>query len=94
LFIRSGTASDQIEEAKLSHANIPRSESRSFESDLRGGWKGEFFEVPWFQAENNQMTHSNSEKRLCNVIPLTERLNRRPDLYQSAVRPGGGPYFN
>jgi hypothetical protein len=40
-------ASDQIEEAKLSHANIPRSESRSFKSDLRGGWKGEFFEVPF-----------------------------------------------
>jgi hypothetical protein len=39
-------ASVQIEEAKLSHANIPRSETRSFESDLRGGWKGEFFEVP------------------------------------------------
>jgi transposase InsO family protein len=32
--------------AKLSHANMPRSESRSFESDLRGSWKGEFFEVP------------------------------------------------
>ena len=40
------SSSVQIEEAKLSHANIPRSESRSFESDLRGGWKGEFFEVP------------------------------------------------
>src|SRR2546430_3289043 len=24
----------------------PASESRSFESDSRGGWKGEFFEVP------------------------------------------------
>src|SRR6195256_1925596 len=46
LFVETFIASDQIEEAKLSHANIPRSESRSFESDLRGGWKGEFFEVP------------------------------------------------
>src|ERR1700730_15973583 len=46
LFVETFIASVQIEEAKLSHANIPRSESRSFESDLRGGGKGEFFEVP------------------------------------------------
>ena len=46
LFVETFIASDQIEEAKLSHVNIPRSESRSFESDLRGGWKGEFFAVP------------------------------------------------
>src|SRR5947209_1379622 len=46
LFVETFIASDQIEEAKLFHANIPRSESRSFESDLRGGWNGEFFEVP------------------------------------------------
>ena len=45
-FVETFIASDQIEEAKLSHVNIPRSESRSFESDLRAGWKGEFFEVP------------------------------------------------
>src|SRR6202040_3321279 len=25
---------------------------------------------------------------------LTDRLKRRPDLYQSVVRPEGGPYFN
>jgi uncharacterized protein len=25
---------------------------------------------------------------------LTDRLTRRPDLYQSALRPEGGPYFN
>ena len=37
LFVETFIASDQIEEAKLSLANIPRSESRSFESDLRGG---------------------------------------------------------
>src|SRR6202035_1002785 len=36
LFVETFIASVQIEEAKLSHANIPRSESRSFESDLRG----------------------------------------------------------
>src|SRR6202045_5435978 len=46
LLVETFIASVQIEEAKLSHANIPRSESRSFESDLRGGGKGEFFEVP------------------------------------------------
>src|SRR2546430_2560954 len=46
LFVETFIASDQIEKAKLSHANIPCSESRSFESDLRGGWKGEFFEMP------------------------------------------------
>src|SRR2546421_12887133 len=45
LFVETFIASDQIEEAKLSHANIPRSESRSFESDLRCGWKGEFLIV-------------------------------------------------
>src|ERR1700724_1434790 len=45
-FFSSRLSSVQIEEAKLSHANIPRSESRSFESDLRGGGKGKFFEVP------------------------------------------------
>src|ERR1700730_10748567 len=59
LFVGTFIASDQIEEAKLSHANIPRSESRSFESDLRGGWKAlsrfpapqavreEFVSRPW-----------------------------------------------
>jgi hypothetical protein len=36
----------QIEEAKLSHANLPRSEHENFESDLRGGRKRLFFEVP------------------------------------------------
>src|SRR3981081_2651929 len=46
LFVETLIASVQIEEAKLSHANIPRSEPRSFESDSRGGGKGEFFEVP------------------------------------------------
>jgi len=25
---------------------------------------------------------------------LTDKLKRRPDLYQSVVRPDGGPYFN
>src|ERR1700730_5152612 len=37
LFVETFIASDQIEEAKLSHANIPRSESRSFDSDLLEG---------------------------------------------------------
>src|SRR5438876_3419845 len=46
LFVETFIASGQIEEAKLSHANIPRSDSRSCECDLRGSWKGEFFEVP------------------------------------------------
>jgi DNA-binding transcriptional LysR family regulator len=36
----------QIEEAKLSHANLPRSEYENLESDLRGGGKRLFFEVP------------------------------------------------
>jgi hypothetical protein len=44
--IQAFIASTHIEETKLSHAELPRSESRSFESDLLGGWKGQFFEVP------------------------------------------------
>ena len=39
-------ASTQIEETKLSHAKLLRSEPARFESDLRNGWKREFFEVP------------------------------------------------
>jgi len=55
LFVETFIASDQIEEAKLSHADIPRSESRSFESDLRGGWKGEFFACPEEKGRGVQM---------------------------------------
>jgi hypothetical protein len=40
-------ASVQIEEAKLSHANLPPSEHENLESDLRGGGKRLFFEVPY-----------------------------------------------
>jgi hypothetical protein len=46
LFNETFIASVQIEEAKLSHANLPRSEHESLESDLRGGGKRLFFEVP------------------------------------------------
>jgi hypothetical protein len=35
----------RIEEAKLSHANLPRSEHENLESDLRGGGKRLFFEI-------------------------------------------------
>jgi len=44
--IQAFIALTHIEETKLSHAELPRSVSRSFEFDLRGGWKGQFFEVP------------------------------------------------
>ena len=43
--IQAFIASTHNEETKLSHAELPRSEFRSFEFDLRGGWKGQFFEV-------------------------------------------------
>jgi hypothetical protein len=46
LFGETFIASVQIEEAKLSHANLPRSEYDNLESDLRGGGKRLFFEVP------------------------------------------------
>src|SRR5256885_3276908 len=46
LFGETFIASVQIEEAKLSHANLPRSEYENLESDLRGGGKRLFFEVP------------------------------------------------
>src|ERR1700719_1283879 len=46
LFGETFIASVQIEEAKLSHANPPRSEYDNLESDLRGGGKRLFFEVP------------------------------------------------
>jgi hypothetical protein len=46
LFGETFIASVQIEEAKLSHANLPRSEHENLESDLRGGGKRLFFEVP------------------------------------------------
>jgi hypothetical protein len=45
LFGETFIASVQIEEAKLSHANLPRSEHENLESDLRGGGKRLFFEV-------------------------------------------------
>jgi hypothetical protein len=44
---QSLVASVQIEETKLSHAKLPRSEHENLESDLRGSWKREFFEVPY-----------------------------------------------
>ena len=43
LFGETFIASVQIEEAKLSHANLPRSEYENLESDLRGGGKRLFF---------------------------------------------------
>src|SRR5256885_185406 len=46
LFGETFIASVQIKEAKLSHANLPRSEYENLESDLRGGGKRLFFEVP------------------------------------------------
>jgi hypothetical protein len=46
LFIETFVASVQIEEAKLSHANILRSKPGRLESDLHGSWKKEFFEAP------------------------------------------------
>jgi hypothetical protein len=46
LFGETFIASVQIEEAKLSHANLPRSEYENLESDLLGGGKRLFFEVP------------------------------------------------
>jgi hypothetical protein len=46
LFGETFIASVQIEEAKLSHANLPRLEYENLESDLRGGGKRLFFEVP------------------------------------------------
>jgi pimeloyl-ACP methyl ester carboxylesterase len=44
--VQAFIAPTQIKETKLPHAELPRSEAGSFESDLRGGWKREFFEVP------------------------------------------------
>ena len=46
LFGETFITSVQIEEAKLSHANLPHSEYENLESDLRGGGKRLFFEVP------------------------------------------------
>jgi hypothetical protein len=46
LFVETFIASVQIKEAKLSHANLPRSERQNLESDLHGGGKRLFFEVP------------------------------------------------
>src|ERR1700680_3262840 len=46
LFNETFIASVQIEEAKLAHPNLPYSEHESLESDLRGGGKRLFFEVP------------------------------------------------
>jgi hypothetical protein len=46
LFGETFIATAQIEEAKLSHPNLSRSEYENFESDLRGGGKRPFFEVP------------------------------------------------
>src|SRR5271165_2977919 len=49
LFVETFIASVQIKEAKLSHANLPRSEHQNLESDLHGGGKRLFFEVPYNQ---------------------------------------------
>jgi hypothetical protein len=46
LFGETFVASVQIEEAKLSHANLSHSEHQNFESDLRSGGKHLFLEVP------------------------------------------------
>ena len=46
LFVEAFITPVQIEEAKLSHANLPRSEYENLEFDLRGGGKRLFFEVP------------------------------------------------
>src|SRR3979411_427521 len=39
LFGETFIATAQIEEAKLSHPNLSRSEYENFESDLRGSWR-------------------------------------------------------
>jgi hypothetical protein len=50
LFGETFIATAQIEEAKLSHPNLSRSEYENFESDLRGGGKRLFFEVPDYKT--------------------------------------------
>jgi hypothetical protein len=45
LFVETFITSVQIEETKLSHANLLRSETGALESDLHAAWKREFLEA-------------------------------------------------
>jgi hypothetical protein len=55
LFGETFIAPIQIEEAKLSHANLPSSEHENLESDLRAGGKSLCFEVPNILAAIKKM---------------------------------------
>src|ERR1700730_5952090 len=58
LFIETFVASVQIEETKLSHAKLLRSEHENLEPDLRGGGKRLFFEVPRRQSVGKLLGYS------------------------------------
>jgi hypothetical protein len=73
LFGETFIASVQIEEAKLSHANLPRSEYENLESDLRGGGKRLFFEVPLCQIAESSTYY------------YAEFLDRRWSIQQASV---------
>jgi hypothetical protein len=79
LFGETFIASVQIEEAKLSHANLPRSEYENLESDLRGGGKRLFFEVPSdiFVARRQNIFITKAMRFQCLVLDIFSRTHER-----------------
>src|SRR3984893_13405803 len=76
LFNETFIASVQIEEAKLSHANLPRSEHESLESDSRGGGERLFFEVPLrSSSEKLRQWMCSRSVRSCSRANHRTRLN-------------------
>ena len=68
-------ARSELEEAKLSHANLPRSEHENLESDLRGG--AYFSRSPYVISPEGKIlyaySNSNAEKHIDNTLAVIKK---------------------